>query len=103
MSTAKHLPLQKFEAIDMPFHDPVVPWKPTSRLHSSIIPTDPISKTLEFGDLALRRPLKPVSKQCRFALFEQADELLSQVIRSVEFLVLVHLRKLLLLSLSEFL
>ena len=32
MSSTKHLPFQKFEAIDMPFHDAVVPRKPTSRL-----------------------------------------------------------------------
>lgn len=51
MCPAKHLVLEKFEAIDMPFHDPVVPPKPESRLHSGIVSTNPVDKTAEFAHM----------------------------------------------------
>ncbi len=71
MSPAKHLPLQKFEAINMPFHASIVPRERESGQHGGIIATNAIGKTLEFADLALCRTCEPVRQVLCFALLEQ--------------------------------
>src|SRR6266567_6787091 len=87
MGTTKHLPFQKFQAIHMPLNDAIAPRKRESRPYSGIITANAIGKTLEFGDLAFRCTLKPVRKLLRLTLLEQFNELLSQTIHPMEFLV----------------
>ena len=58
MSTAKHLPLEKFEAIDMPLDDSIAPGKRESGSNRGIIPSDAIDKAGEFSHPALFCPLE---------------------------------------------
>src|SRR5436190_19457285 len=80
MGTAKHLPLQKFEAIDMSLCDAVTLRPRASCIHSSIIPEDTIGKTLEFSDLTLFCSLEPLMQCLCPPLFEHGHKFLTQEI-----------------------
>ena len=97
MGAAKHLTLQKFEPIDMSLCDAVTLGPGESCVHGGIIPQDAIGKTLEFGDLTRFRSVQPPMQYLGLPLFEQGHKFLAQAIDGVEFLVEVHLLKLLLL------
>ena len=46
--TAKHVALQKFEAVDMSFRHAITPLRRASGANSGIIATYPVDKTREF-------------------------------------------------------
>ena len=84
MRTAKHVPLQKFQAIDMSLRDAITFSARASGVHSGIIPEDTIGKTLEFGDMTLFRSLEPRIECLCPPLFEHGHKFLAQEIDSVE-------------------
>ncbi len=100
MSPSKHLPLEKFEAIDMSLHDAVVPRKPESRLHSGIVSTNPVDKTAQFSHMTRFRLLEPGVQGLHLAFFEHGDKFLAQQIDGAQILVVLHLLYLLLLHLD---
>ncbi len=51
MSTAKHLPLEKFQAIDMPLHNPVAEGQREGSTNGGIISTNPVDKAAEFAHM----------------------------------------------------
>src|SRR6266568_7718515 len=102
MSPTKHLPLEKFEAIDMSLHNSVVPWKPESRLHSDIVSTNPVDKTAQFSHMTRFCLLEPGVQGLHLAFFEHGDKFLAQEIDGAQVLVVLHLLNLLLLHLTEF-
>jgi hypothetical protein len=78
MSPAKHLPLEKFEAVDMPLRDAITLRPGESCVHSSIISEDAIGKTLEVGDMTLFRSLEPLIECLCPSLSEHAHKFLTQ-------------------------
>ncbi len=66
VGTTEHLPLQKFEAVDMPLRDAITPLGRESGANSGIISTNPVDKTGEFGHMtcfgsaAARSPMPPL-------------------------------------------
>src|SRR5438128_10968296 len=104
MGTAKHLPLEKFEAIDMALDDAITPRQRACRSHSSVIPSDPIDKAPQFAHLALFSSLEPSIKRLDLAFFEQGHELLAQEVDCPQFIAgLADVLKLLPLPRRQFL
>src|SRR6266487_329334 len=101
MGTAKHLALEKFEAVDMALRGPITPGQRASSTYSSIVSTNAVDKAAQFRHTALFRSLEPGVQCLRLLFFEQGHKFLAQAIDGVEFLVEVHLLKLLLLHLGE--
>src|SRR5437588_6649759 len=86
MSTTKHLPLEKFEAIDMSLDDAIAPGKRASGAHRSIIARDAIDKADEFSHLALFCPLEPGVQGLSLAFSEQHHKFLAQEVDAAQFL-----------------
>src|SRR5579859_6365529 len=80
MSTAKHLALQKFEAIDMSFCDSVALLPRESRVHGSIITRNPMSKAGQLSDPTRFGTSEPMVKILSLTLFEQGHKILAQVV-----------------------
>src|SRR5947209_5191200 len=102
MRTTKHLPLEKFEAINMSFHDFVVPGKPESGLHSGIVSTNRVDKTAEFTHMTGFGSLEPAVQCLHPTFFEESDKFLTQEIDGAQVLVVLHLLNLSLLRLTKF-
>src|SRR2546421_8171275 len=102
MSPTKHLPLEKFEAIDMSLHDSVVPRKSESRFHSGIVSTNPVDKTAQFSHMTRFGSFEPSVQCLHLAFFEHGDKFLAQQIDGAQVLGALHLLHLLLLHFTEF-
>ncbi len=98
MGTTEHLALQKFEAVDMPLRDAITPLGRESGPNSSIISTNPVDKTAQFGHMTGFGALEPAVQCLLLAFFEHGHKLLAQEVDGAEFLVAVHLLHLVLLS-----
>src|SRR5215469_2057658 len=84
MSTAKHLSLQKCEAVDMSLRS-AIPLRPrASGVHGGIIAIDASDTTLEFGDMTRFRSLEPGIECLCLLLFEHGHTFLTQEIGAVE-------------------
>jgi hypothetical protein len=59
MGTAKHLALEKFEAVDMALRGSITPRQRAGSTHSGIVSTNAVDKAAEFGHTALFRSLEP--------------------------------------------
>ena len=59
VGTAKHLPLEKLEAIDMPLDEPIAPRKRAGGSNRGRIAADAIGKASQFGHPALFCLLEP--------------------------------------------
>src|SRR5258708_36829492 len=84
MRTAKHLALEKFEAIDMTLRDAVTLRPRASCVHSGIIPQDAIGKTPQFGDMTLFCSFQPLIQGLCPPLFEHGHKFLTQEIDRVQ-------------------
>src|SRR5437764_14271103 len=101
MGTAKHLPLQKFEPIDMALRDAITPRQAESRVNSSIISTNAVDKAAEFAHMTRFGSLEPAVQCLHLAFFEHGHKFLAQERDATQVLVLVHLRNLSLLYRSR--
>src|SRR6266436_5717064 len=97
MCSAKHLPLQKFEAIDMSFRRAITPLRRASGANSGIIATYPIDKTGEFSHMTGFGSVEPGIQSLHLAVFEHGHKFLTQEVDSAEVLVEGHLLNLVLL------
>src|SRR5712692_1664950 len=86
MRTAKHVALQKFEAIHMPLCGSITPWQRAGSANSGIVATNPEDLAGEFRHLALFRALEPFIKRLRPAFFQQGCEFLTQEVNHAEFI-----------------
>ena len=102
MGTAKHLALEKFEAVDMALRGSITPGQRAGSTHSGIVSTNAEDLAAEFRHPVLFRSLEPPISCRHLAFFEQSHKFLAQQVDGVEFLMEVHLLKLLLLHLREF-
>src|SRR5436853_7423890 len=55
MGTAKHLALEKFEAVDMALRGPITPGQRAGSTHSGIVSTNAVDKAAELRHTALFR------------------------------------------------
>src|SRR5947209_8734892 len=78
MRTAKHLPLEKFEAIDMALDDAITPRQTARRSHSRVIPANPVDKTGEVPHMACFGAREPFIKRLDLTLFEQGHKCLAK-------------------------
>src|SRR5438876_7404914 len=101
MGTAKHLALEKFEAVDMALRGPITPGQRASSAHSGIVSTNAVDKAAEFRHTALFRALEPGVQCLRLPFFEQGHKFLAQQVDGAEFLIEVYLLNPLLLHLGE--
>src|SRR5437867_1234229 len=100
-SATKHLTLQEFEAIDMPFGGAITPRQAEGRANSDSVSTNSVDKAAQFSHMARFGSLQPGVQCLRLSSFEHGDKLLAQEVDGTEFLVAVHLLNLLLLHLGE--
>ena len=100
MCPAKHLPLQKFEAVDMTLRRAITPLRRASGANSGIIATYSVDKTGEFSHMTGFGSVEPGIQSLHLAVFEHGHKFLTQEVDGAEVLVAVHLLNLLLLRLS---
>jgi hypothetical protein len=60
MGTTKHLPLQKFEPVDMALRGAITPWQAEGSANSGIVSTNPVDKAAQFGHMTRFYSLEPV-------------------------------------------
>src|SRR2546425_1791986 len=80
----------------------ITPRQAESRVNSSIISTNAVDKATEFAHMTRFGSLEPAVQCLHLAFFEPGHKFLAQEIDATQVLVLVHLRNLSLLYLSEF-
>src|SRR5712692_6495561 len=81
MGTAKHLPLQKFEPIDMALRDAIAPRQAESRVNSSIISTNAEDFAAEFAHMTRFCSLEPAVQCLHLAFFEHGHKFLAKADR----------------------
>src|SRR5436305_14019481 len=100
MGTAKHLALEKFEAVDMALRGPITPGQTAGSTHSGIVSTNAVDKAAEFRHTVLCRSLEP-PLQCRHPAFsEQSHKFLPPQLDGAEFLIQAQLLNMLLMHLN---
>ncbi len=77
-----HLPLQAFEPIDLAFDLPLTPRQGARRRNGRVILLHALGETCEFGDITAFSYTDPLLQRLCPALFEQAQEVLTELIRS---------------------
>jgi hypothetical protein len=97
MGTAKHLALEKFEAVDMALRGPITPGQRAGSTHSGRVSTHAEDLAAQFRHTARFRSLEPPISCRHLPFFEQSYKFLAQQVDGVEFLMEVHLLKPLLL------
>ncbi len=103
-SPSIHLPFQTFEPIDLTFDLALAPRQRTCRINGCIILLHALGETCELGDMTAFGCSDPTRQLMRSALFEYAQEVLTELIRSGQiFTGLTHLIELPLLLRSELL
>ncbi len=103
-SPSIHLPFQTFEPIDLTFDLTLAPRQRTRSRNGCIILLYALGETFEFGDLTAFGCSDPTLQLLRSALFEHAQEVLTELIRSGQIPTsLTHLIELPLLIRSELL
>jgi hypothetical protein len=81
MGTTKHLPLQKFEPVDMPLRGAITPRQAEGSVNSGIVSTNPVDKAaqlvqpLDMVDKSINSPANPL--QAGFFVIGQSRQTIS--------------------------
>src|SRR5258708_14973433 len=75
-----HLPLERFESVDLTLHLAGAPAARQGRLDGSAVPTHSVHETEELGQFAVRRGLQPAIQSGAVTGAEQQAEALHQVL-----------------------
>src|SRR5207253_2090668 len=84
MSATKHLALQKFEPVDMPFRGAITPRQGEGCVNSGIVSTNPVDKAAQFGHVTGFGLLEPGVQCFRLAFFGSSHGMRNEMSASIQ-------------------